>query len=226
MGEGGIIVPPPDYFREIKKVLDRHGILFICDEVQSGFGRTGKMFAIEHYGVEPDILVTAKGIADGFPARRLHHARRDRRIVQARRPPLHLRRQSGFLRRVARQHRIHAGRTPVRADAGKRRVPDGSPQQAEARHASDRRSPRPRPDGRHRAGERRQAHTCHGRGRSRARPLPCRTECSSASAASTAMSFACSRHWSSRIQQLDQAVDAIAHAIEQVQAKPAASIAR
>jgi len=67
MGEGGIIVPPPNYFREIKRVLDRHGILFICDEVQSGFGRTGKMFAIEHYGVEPDIFVTAKGIADGFP---------------------------------------------------------------------------------------------------------------------------------------------------------------
>jgi len=67
MGEGGIIVPPADYFREIKKVLDRHGILFICDEVQSGFGRTGKMFAIEHYGIEPDILVTAKGIANGFP---------------------------------------------------------------------------------------------------------------------------------------------------------------
>ena len=67
MGEGGIIVPPADYFREIKQVLDRHGILFICDEVQSGFGRTGKMFAIEHYGVEPDVLVTAKGIADGFP---------------------------------------------------------------------------------------------------------------------------------------------------------------
>ncbi len=67
MGEGGIIVPPTGYFREIKKVLDRHGILFICDEVQSGFGRTGKMFAIEHYGVEPDIIVTAKGIADGFP---------------------------------------------------------------------------------------------------------------------------------------------------------------
>ncbi len=67
MGEGGIIVPPPDYFQEIKKVLDRHKILFIADEVQCGFGRTGKMFAIEHYGVEPDILVTAKGIADGFP---------------------------------------------------------------------------------------------------------------------------------------------------------------
>jgi 4-aminobutyrate aminotransferase len=67
MGEGGILVPPADYFREVKKVLDRHGILFICDEVQSGFGRSGKMFAIEHYGVEPDILCTAKGIADGFP---------------------------------------------------------------------------------------------------------------------------------------------------------------
>lgn len=67
LGEGGIIVPPMDYFIEIKKVLDRHDILLIIDEVQSGFGRTGKMFAIEHYGVEPDILVTAKGIADGFP---------------------------------------------------------------------------------------------------------------------------------------------------------------
>jgi 4-aminobutyrate aminotransferase/(S)-3-amino-2-methylpropionate transaminase len=67
MGEGGIIVPPPNYFKEVKKVLDQHGILFIADEVQSGFGRCGKMFAIEHYGVEPDILVTAKGIADGFP---------------------------------------------------------------------------------------------------------------------------------------------------------------
>jgi len=67
MGEGGIIVPPPNYFREVKKVLDKYGILFIADEVQSGFARTGKMFAIEHYGVDPDILVTAKGIADGFP---------------------------------------------------------------------------------------------------------------------------------------------------------------
>ena len=67
MGEGGIIVPPLNYFREVKKILDQHGILFIADEVQSGFCRTGKMFAIEYYGVEPDILVTAKGIADGFP---------------------------------------------------------------------------------------------------------------------------------------------------------------
>jgi 4-aminobutyrate aminotransferase/(S)-3-amino-2-methylpropionate transaminase len=67
MGEGGILVPPPNYFKEVKKTLDQHNILFIADEVQSGFCRTGKMFAYEHYGVDPDILVTAKGIADGFP---------------------------------------------------------------------------------------------------------------------------------------------------------------
>jgi len=67
MGEGGIIIPPKNYFQEVKNVLDQHGILFIADEVQSGFARTGKMFAYEHYGVDPDILVTAKGIADGFP---------------------------------------------------------------------------------------------------------------------------------------------------------------
>lgn len=66
-GEGGIIVPPQSYFRRVKEILDRHGILFICDEVQSGFGRCGRMFAIEHFGVEPDIMVMAKGIADGFP---------------------------------------------------------------------------------------------------------------------------------------------------------------
>jgi 4-aminobutyrate aminotransferase/(S)-3-amino-2-methylpropionate transaminase len=67
MGEGGIIVPPASYLPALKRLLDSHGILMIVDEVQSGFGRTGKMFAIEHYGVEPDILVMAKGIADGFP---------------------------------------------------------------------------------------------------------------------------------------------------------------
>jgi 4-aminobutyrate aminotransferase / (S)-3-amino-2-methylpropionate transaminase / 5-aminovalerate transaminase len=67
MGEGGILVPPRSYFKRVKEVLDRRGILFICDEVQSGFCRTGKMLAIEHYGVVPDIVVTAKGIADGFP---------------------------------------------------------------------------------------------------------------------------------------------------------------
>jgi len=60
MGEGGIITPPHGYFKRVKQILDDEGALFICDEVQSGFGRTGKMFAIEHYGVEPDIICMAK----------------------------------------------------------------------------------------------------------------------------------------------------------------------
>lgn len=67
LGEGGIIVPPPEYFTEVKKVLDRHGILFVDDEVQTGFGRTGRMFGLEHYGVRPDIVTMAKGIAAGLP---------------------------------------------------------------------------------------------------------------------------------------------------------------
>ena len=67
LGEGGIITPPDDYFLEIEKILKRHEILLLVDEVQTGFGRTGKMFGIEHYRVEPDIMVMAKGIADGFP---------------------------------------------------------------------------------------------------------------------------------------------------------------
>ena len=67
MGEGGIIPPPLSYFKIIKQILDQHEILFIADEVQTGFGRTGKMFAIEHHNVEPDIMVMAKGIANGFP---------------------------------------------------------------------------------------------------------------------------------------------------------------
>lgn len=67
LGEGGIIVPPEGYFKRVKETLDEMGILFICDEVQTGFGRTGKLFGIEHYGVEPDIMTLAKGIADGWP---------------------------------------------------------------------------------------------------------------------------------------------------------------
>jgi 4-aminobutyrate aminotransferase len=66
-GEGGYVVPPPEYFGRIRELCDRHGILLVVDEIQSGFGRTGKMFAIEHWGVEPDIIALAKGIASGLP---------------------------------------------------------------------------------------------------------------------------------------------------------------
>ncbi|CAG8478647.1 10919_t:CDS:2 [Paraglomus brasilianum] len=67
LGEGGYVPPPNDFFKKLRDLCDRNNILLIADEVQSGFGRTGKMFAIEHYGVVPDIQVMAKGIASGFP---------------------------------------------------------------------------------------------------------------------------------------------------------------
>jgi 4-aminobutyrate aminotransferase len=66
-GEGGYVVPDAAFLPRLREICDRHGILLIADEVQSGAGRTGKMWAIEHFGVEPDILLTAKGIASGMP---------------------------------------------------------------------------------------------------------------------------------------------------------------
>lgn len=66
-GEGGYIVPPPGFFPALRRLCDKHGILLIADEVQAGAGRTGKWWSIEHFGVEPDIVCTAKGIASGVP---------------------------------------------------------------------------------------------------------------------------------------------------------------
>jgi 4-aminobutyrate aminotransferase len=66
-GEGGYHVPPPDFLPSLRQLCDKHGILLVADEVQSGMGRTGKMFALEHWNVEPDILCLAKGIASGMP---------------------------------------------------------------------------------------------------------------------------------------------------------------
>ncbi len=66
-GEGGYVVPPPNFHRELKQLAERHGILYVLDEVQSGMGRTGKMFASEHWGIVPDIICLAKGIASGMP---------------------------------------------------------------------------------------------------------------------------------------------------------------
>ncbi len=67
VGEGGYIVPPPGFLPRLREITRQHGILLIADEVQTGFGRTGEMFAVEHWDVEPDILVMAKGIASGLP---------------------------------------------------------------------------------------------------------------------------------------------------------------
>jgi len=67
LGEGGYVVPPKSFLKGLREICDKNNILLIFDEVQTGFGRTGKMFCVEHYDVKPDILVSAKGIASGLP---------------------------------------------------------------------------------------------------------------------------------------------------------------
>ncbi|MEM3032541.1 MAG: aspartate aminotransferase family protein [Nitrososphaerota archaeon] len=66
-GEGGFIVPPDNFFKELKSFLDEYGIKLIIDEIQTGFGRTGKIFAVEHFGIEPDLITVGKAIANGLP---------------------------------------------------------------------------------------------------------------------------------------------------------------
>src|SRR4029077_4224256 len=66
LGEGGYIVPPPGFLPRLREITRQHGILLIADEVQTGFGRTGELFAVRHWDVEPDILVIAKGLAAGL----------------------------------------------------------------------------------------------------------------------------------------------------------------
>lgn len=67
LGEGGFVTPPPEYFGKLRSICDKHGILLIIDEIQTGMGRTGKLFAIDHWGIEPDIVTTAKSLAGGMP---------------------------------------------------------------------------------------------------------------------------------------------------------------
>jgi 4-aminobutyrate aminotransferase len=67
LGEGGYVMPPASFIRGLRAICDKYGILLIADEVQTGFGRTGKFFAMEHYGVTADIIVAAKGLASGLP---------------------------------------------------------------------------------------------------------------------------------------------------------------
>src|SRR6185369_7251270 len=66
-GEGGFITPPAEYFTKLKAICQKHGIMLIIDEIQSGMGRTGKIFAIDHWGIEPDIITSAKSLAGGMP---------------------------------------------------------------------------------------------------------------------------------------------------------------
>ncbi len=67
LGEGGFVAPPREFYAVLQEICRKHGILFIADEVQTGFGRTGSMFACEHYGITPDLLISAKSVAAGLP---------------------------------------------------------------------------------------------------------------------------------------------------------------
>ncbi len=103
-GEGGYIVPEAAFMTGLRELCDRHGILLIADEIQSGAGRTGKMWAVEHFGVEPDILLSAKGIASGMPLAAMVARAEDPRSLEQGRSRLHLWRQP---RRLCSRHRHH-----------------------------------------------------------------------------------------------------------------------
>ncbi len=86
-GDGGIVIPPAKYVKKLYEICQQHGILFAVDEVQQGFGRTGKWFAVEHFGVDPDIIVMGKSIASGMPMSAIV-AREE--IMESVGPPAHL----------------------------------------------------------------------------------------------------------------------------------------
>ena len=119
-GEGGYVVPPPGWLRDLRALCDRYGILLVADEVQCGVGRTGKMWACEHEGVEPDILLTAKGLGSGMPIGAIIAQGVDQHLGE-RLARLDLRRQPGLLRRGARDAR------PGRGRAHGQRRPHGRP---------------------------------------------------------------------------------------------------
>ena len=104
-GEGGYLVPPPGFLAGLRALCDEHGILLIFDEVQSGVGRTGKMFACEHDGVRPDIMTLGQGPRLGHADRRRRRQEEDHGTVEARRPRQHVRRQPALLRRGDRDAR-------------------------------------------------------------------------------------------------------------------------
>ena len=108
-GEGGYVIPEDDFLPRLRRICDDNGILLVADEVQSGAGRTGRMWAIEHWGVQPDIVAAAKGIACGHAARRDDRPGRPDELEQG--PPrLDVRWQRGQLRGGARDDRAARGR--------------------------------------------------------------------------------------------------------------------
>jgi 4-aminobutyrate aminotransferase len=114
LGEGGYVVPPVDFMRRLRQLCDRHGILLITDEIQSGFGRTGRWFALEHFGIQPDIMTVAKGWLRTAHLGRVQPGGRDAKMG----PRLawrHFRRQRRGCRGSSGHHPGH----PIRGAAGK-----------------------------------------------------------------------------------------------------------
>ena len=110
LGEGGYVPPPASFMRGLRKLCDQHGILLIIDEVQSGFGRTGRWFAFEHYGIEPDIMTVAKGIASGMPLSGVFSRHGFDEEMGAGHTRRHVRRQCGGSGCCNRDGKSHEGR--------------------------------------------------------------------------------------------------------------------
>ena len=129
-GEGGFLPAPQEFLEGLRAICDEHGICLIADEVQTGFARTGKLFAIEHYGVEPDLITVAKSIAGGLP---LSGVLGKAEIIDARarrRRRRHLRRQpgrAGRRARRARRDRRGGARRARRPRSARRSAPGCSP---------------------------------------------------------------------------------------------------
>ena len=123
-GEGGVNLGKAEFFAQVSELCRERGVLLIIDEVQTGFCRTGKMFACEHFGLEPDILCLAKAMAGGFPMGAVVCS--DKIEVPGGPPRQHLRRQPAGLRRLARRHRRHDRGTAGRGRRGEGRLSDGA----------------------------------------------------------------------------------------------------
>ena len=127
LGEGGFVVAPTEFVQGVREICDEHGIVFVVDEVQTGFGRTGKMWGIQHHGVEPDLMTVAKSIAGGLPLSGSHRQGRDHGRTARLRDRRHLRREpgrpGGSHRRAGRLRGRRAGRAR-RCDRRDDQVPD------------------------------------------------------------------------------------------------------
>ena len=136
-GAGGVIVPQEDYFKRIREICDKYDVLFIADEVITGFGRTGKWFALDHWGVEPDIMNFAKGVTSGYVplggigiSDRIARAIDDRRGKPALHARLHLFRAPDGLRRGPGEPGLHGAKRPGDQSRGNRGVSAAHPERA------------------------------------------------------------------------------------------------